>query len=605
MKHAPAMFHRHIESRFNYTAKKKGLASANLELLTTATRLKSTPVKLILDDDEICNLADRLSRECGRSIAAGGLVAGRAYALAKGAKIPECTEAGEVARLSDARWWRRQLRVKHGRAVEAEALNLNIVNRKCEIYSSSASVKRRKSQKTRNRRILEEVIAVNELGQDYTLAELSELGVSNPAIRRGELMTRIAGFEQYAQKHGHVGVFWTITCPSRMHSALSKTGQRNGKYDGSTPKVSQAYLSKCWARVRAAFARRGINPYGMRVAEPQHDGTPHWHMLVFVAPEMVEKATEIYKHYALLDDGQEKGAQEHRFTSKLIDWKKGTAAGYIAKYIAKNIDAYGVDYDLYEKDAEKSVARVDAWASTWGIRQFQQVGGASVTVWRELRRMDAESTKGLLIDKHRAAADCGDWFAYLEQMKKNPVTLMKIWNGKQGRYVEPVGEQIIGVEMNGFEYITRVHQWEIKSIDETVNFMDAVTGKTEVISYKTLRERRVGSEKKKAIDNEKNDAAEVVECGRKNSEAAVFLGDLSPSWSSVNNCTRVDVFDYEKNYPDPAKQYVNHVVLWNIEQDRLRKTGKTKRKPKIFKSWVHLMGEYAKNNNNTLKNSGR
>ena len=481
------MFHRQIESRFNWKLKTKGVQSANLDLMAVTERLKSASIDLTLDDDEICLRADRYAKECGVSIAAGGLLAGRAYAEARGGKLPDCTEAGEVARLSDARWWRRQLRVKHGRAVEGEALTLNLVNRKAEIYSSNASVTRRRSQKTRNRRILEEVIAVNELGQEYTLAELSELGVSNPAIRRGELMTRIAGFEQYAQKHNHIGVFWTITCPSKMHSALSKTGKRNPNYDGTTPKQAQAYLSKVWARVRAKFDREDIDVYGMRVAEPQHDGTPHWHMLIFIKQDQQKQATSIYRQYALQVDGNEPGANKYRFDSKLIDWKKGTAAGYIAKYIAKNIDAYGVDYDLYGKDANKSVARVDAWASTWGIRQFQQVGGPSVTVWRELRRMGEDSVKGEHIDKHRAAADCGDWFAYIEQMKKRPVTLLKMWSDKPGRYVEPVGNQIIGVEMEGFEYITRLHNWEIKHGAKKVDLLSGV---------------------------------------------------FSPSWSSVNNCTQ-------------------------------------------------------------------
>jgi|TARA_B110000967_G_C18303577_1_gene279550 hypothetical protein len=55
--------------------------------------------------------------------------------------------------------------------------------------------------------------------------------------------------------------------------------------------------------------------------------------------------TTTLKHCAFSENGTERGALKHRFNVVKIDPEKGRATGYIAKYIAKNIDGFGLDFD--------------------------------------------------------------------------------------------------------------------------------------------------------------------------------------------------------------------------------------------------------------------
>lgn len=320
------------------------------------------------------------------------------------------TREGELKRLGDEIVWRRMLRKAHAVLVESMAIGLGLVHAKQDCYVSDDSVQRRAGQRARCKQVLSSVVAVNDRGQRFELGELAARGVADRAVRRAELMTRISGFEVIANDVGHVAQFVTVTCPSRMHKWIKgDAGERdreNRQYDKTLPNRAQAYLADQWKKARSRLARIGLPIYGFRIAEPNHDGCPHWHLLLWHRPvtdpvmnkrgrvlrpggdDAAAALAEVFARYFLRNDSStERGAAKHRVTIEDIDPKKGSAVAYVAKYVAKNIDGYKVGEDLHGNPALESSMRVEAWASTWRIRQFQQIGGAPVTVWRELRRV--------------------------------------------------------------------------------------------------------------------------------------------------------------------------------------------------------------------------
>lgn len=458
------------------TAKQKNIPEANGELTETAERITARSRRLAASDDDLCDYARSRADKC-RRLARMVRDPLQSFALMRdevarrdGIAAPEIgkrgvTLAGAIARMLDDKWWRRAIRRTHGRDVEGVAIKLGMVHKHADIYASDTTCERRREQKRRNRAALEAMQAVNELGDTFTLDQLAEKSVSNPVIRRGELMTRIAGFERVANQQGDAIMFYTVTCPSRMHARLRDGGKENPKYDGTTPREAHKYLCGVWARVRALLHRRGIYVYGFRIAEPHHDGCPHWHLLLCMCNDDEPAVTKAIRDAALQEDGSEVGASLHRCKAMAIDPRKGSAAGYVAKYVAKNIDGFGVDVDLFGKDPKKGAQRVDAWASTWGIRQFQQIGGPSVTVWRELRRIDSAPES---VEPLRAAADAGEWEKFVSlcggpssARAAHPLALIK--RARSSRYGEEA-QRIIGVaaRADGLFVLTRLHTWTIR-----------------------------------------------------------------------------------------------------------------------------------------------
>lgn len=397
-------------------------------------------------------------------------------------------------------WWRRQLRRWAGQAREARAAAAGRLGKGKQVYCTDDTAKRHAARVAANRAMLEHTEIEDENGQVITLAAAVDKSVADKSIRRGELMTRMRGAEEWAEARKMVGVFTTNTAPSRFHPA----GGTNPRFDGSTPADAQRWLCKTWARARAAMARARVTVFGIRVAEPHQDGCPHWHMMLWAEPAQLQKAQDIIRAHWLAEelaeaarrqkrwacmgtgkraDGQplfinpclfdgglnldaiERGATDYRVNFKPME--KGKAAGYIAKYIAKGIDDHGAVGEEGHRDDEGggqvdaiggNAKRVEAWASEHRIRQFQAIGQPPVTVWRELRRVSepaAQSASPAVQEAREAVNRDGGrracWRRYMEAQggamtgRDYRIELAGVEEVRRGRYGEVQGVRILGV----------------------------------------------------------------------------------------------------------------------------------------------------------------
>ncbi|MEZ6972549.1 MULTISPECIES: replication endonuclease [unclassified Aeromonas] len=424
----------------------------------------------------------------------------------------EGAAASLLVRLLDESWWLRKINRAWAIYCELIAILTGQVRKGVSPYASAHAVREFTQRKAAQQAWMAGMSAVNEeLGQEIDLADAIMASVANPEIRRHELMVRMRGFEDMAQEQGKLGLFLTLTAPSSYHAwrqgskDKSKTYQ-NDDFNGSTPTDTNRLLCKQWARFRAALAREGIMAFGFRVVEPHHDGTPHWHCLLFINPEhQRDFLTLLAYHFTATNRAELKmpnGAQldalaelpirnkfprikwllnvedtavvkaiNPRVNWKVIDPTKGSATGYIAKYIAKNIDGHkvGMDYEA-EAHVDHTTIAVAAWASCWRIRQFQQIGGPAVSVWRELRRLGDEVIEwDCILEAARTAADNNRWGDFIDAMggidlprKEHLIRLSKRLDEAANKYGEDV-LKLMGVitDIGQTTAVTRTEGWQI------------------------------------------------------------------------------------------------------------------------------------------------
>lgn len=167
-----------------------------------------------------------------------------------------------IARLFNDEWWTHQLKGQRMRWHEALLIAVGEVNKDRSPYASKHAIRDVRARRQANLEFLKSCDLENrETGERIDLISKVMGSISNPEIRRMELMNTIAGIERYAAAEGDVGMFITLTAPSKYHPTRqvrkgeSKTVQLNHGWNDEAfnPKDAQRYLCRIWSLMRTAF----------------------------------------------------------------------------------------------------------------------------------------------------------------------------------------------------------------------------------------------------------------------------------------------------------------------------------------------------------------
>jgi hypothetical protein len=433
-----------------------------------------------LSADELSDAAEKAAKACHRVFdrwqkfnTPDDVIGRQLRGISKRHHITLPNKAGlqeAMNRLCDPSWWKRALR-KRLRVVEYAAIQAGEVHAQASKYVSGKTMARAIRDKRRIAELLESMYAVNQTtGEMIPMDEIAAQSLANPQNRRMAMMARLKGIEQFEKERGSVALFLTITCPSRMH-ARHVVGVPNERHDGTSTRTAQAHLNDVWRCAKRKLDHSGVQFCGMRVTEPHHDSCPHWHVLIFVKPDHADTLIQVMRAYALRDSPDEPGASERRFVVEFIDSAKGSAVGYVAKYVSKSIDGEGVGTDDETGETGKdSAPRIVAWARVWGIRQFQFFGVPPITPTREMYRLKTlESKSAGLIVAHQAVRE-NNYGAYLHAHESYSLDFKPTYIEREStRYAGEQVQRLQGLKAGAIDLhlpenlTTRTDEWRIES----------------------------------------------------------------------------------------------------------------------------------------------
>ncbi|MFG0495883.1 replication endonuclease [Pseudomonas sp. YQ_13] len=288
------------------------------------------------------------------------------------------THSGLIGRLSDARWWRRQInRIADQRREHLAQTKRQLGRAAGEQCCSAATLAIMKARKAKTDAYLSRSYKAVSSTLEHkrpVVFHLLEVARAQQANRVNELYLDIKAMEEIANGKGWGWLFLTLTAPGKFHS--NPAFGKNSYNPKLSPRDANLFLGKDWKAIRGALKEQGFKPsdsyFGFRVTEVHEDGCPHWHILIFHesgVATVVEKTME--RLYADRPGSYFKKNREKIIRIGLAknDPLAASAASYIFNYLSFALSG-GSDDSSFSSTAYKYQCAIKAM----GARQYQSFG---------------------------------------------------------------------------------------------------------------------------------------------------------------------------------------------------------------------------------------
>lgn len=373
--------------------------------------------------------------------------------------VPGKNPHAQLARVLDARFWRRALWKRIGQEKEMLHLRLGLIGKNGRAYCSADAQKVRRTQRQAQERWLKNTMLSAEIDGEQVELPM-EAVVKTPHQKLSRLYAFIAAIDRMATEQELEVALVTATLEGPWHPnpGYAKPGH---VWNGKTPKEAARVLSARWQRVRNDLDKKGIAVSGLWTAEPHRDGCPHRHYWLIYAPEHRhqvfaaflghfpgklkqrddddEASDRVFETKADAAKGVSRPLQRKREGAQvdvsIINRDKGSGASYVIKYVAKAIGAEaafdGEDAPAQSQRQQRTLQAIDAYRSLWCMRGAQFFGIRScLGLWDKLRAVKEPPIAPELCALWRAARG-GDSKGRIEssQQRGDAYTFLKLQGG--------------------------------------------------------------------------------------------------------------------------------------------------------------------------------